>query len=978
MECSWTNLSEWKRSPDGKYVVRDYASKEFDDVVRSVERLQPDIKVKQMRALAELIDSSWSSGQEYKKYMLASYYDGSNSTELGQVNSSFAIALSTKAWLPAVNHNGFPYKAELSPTPECLRKGCNLFQQSDNNRRLLYCHVPYIGAQLNDYSFIKHLRLKEDVSSEELLELLHKWSASNIEEGHFTTSVDHMRSVYLFMRRKSEEEEQDLGITAIRDTFMSEKVVFVPLDPKTRQQDRVGKFYSVHDVCWYDNSTILFNRLKDGEPIPDHLPKILSYFYLHSSTGIDIKHTFFYFGVSQNLKTQWLLDLLEFNASFSHRVEPKEAQNFRTLIEQVIRPSEDFSEQECEAEHHLKHASTVKFAYEQLKTMKVFPSKSKKWVSLEKLFIDDAPEISKYFDPSKIDFLFWPQNSGRESAKEFPCHLAETFYIPLLSGSFSKEFAAGQTRQYVPLQMSMHYMVPVIQKFIHARFPHLYESLQNKQGIDEYLKRLRFFSVIELNCIYSIQFPGKEDIRSEPVSLKGYSLNDDPHRPVIYAVVNEMGRITDKHSLVQVLCSIFFRDSTVTDEASTFLSALVLDDLQSKNDQVLFMESRHLENHLPAETSEWCVPLPNMPNQPLINKNATEQFQQEMVEEATQEGEEHDTGETKMKAWPPNASVHVALAEKVEGHGKRMGGAIKSLSRPHEEEEDTVTRDYVQKVKGEEGVRDDESKILTSPTAPRTKTLSNTSTGFPPPPALKSESSSTSLPSEDHHQQQQPSQAVGISGHTDGSHQPKEVGKATEERPQTRQVGNEKEEMEHTGEKVVTSPHSHGPQKPARALDFVNAESVDLSSLMRTIEVNTEHALVPDDQESRSKMEIGRWGEQFIYSYLKHQQTLPDQTKITSIKWINEQAETGYPFDIEIEVNSRQTMYIEVKTTSTPDKVMVPMSWKELHFAQEKGQLYLLFRVYNARKSAGEVRIKWLQNLFRHIETHPVKLFLTL
>ena len=949
-------------------------------MVKSIEHLKPDMKVKQMIALAELIDSCWSSGQEYKKYMLASYCDGSNSTELGQVNSSFANALSTKAWLPAVNHDGLPYWANPVQGPECLHKGCDLFQQSDVNKRLLYCHVPYIGAQLRDYSFIKHLRLKEDISSEELLELFNKWSATSTEEGHFTTSMDHMRNVYLFMRRKSEEEEQVFGTTGIRDTFKSRKLIFVPLDPKTRQQDRAGKFYSVHDVCWNDNSTILYNRLKNGEPIPDHLPKILAYYYYyHSSTISDIKHAFLYFGVSQTLKMQWLLDLLEFNASFSPRVEPKEAQNFRTIIEQVIRPCEDFSEQEYEGELYMKHTPNVAFVHDKLKTMEVLPSKSKKWVSLGKLFIDDAPEVSKHFDPSKIDFLFWPNGSGRESAKELPSHLAEIFCIPLLSGSFGKEFAAGQMRPYLPLQTSMHYMVPVIQKFIHANFPQLCVSLQNQQGIDEYLKRLRFFSVIELNCIYSIQLLGN-DIRSEPVSLRGYSLDDDdPHRPVIYAVVNEMGKIMEKRSLVQVLSSIFFRDVTVTDEASIFLNTLVLEDLQNEDDQTLFMKSHELEQQLPAETAEWYVPLPDTPSRPMISKNTTEQFpQEEIVEEEAQEGEEHDTGEIKMKAWPPNSSVHVALAEKVEAHGRRVGAAMKSLPRPPEEEEDTVTLGYVQKVKGEEGMQEDESKMPRSPTSPSTKTLSNTSSGFPPlSPGLQTQSSSTSVSSEDHHQQQ-PAQAVGTRGHIDKAAPAKEVSKDAEERPRRRQAGNGEEEKARTGEHMVKSAPSHGPQKPAKSFSFTNIESVDLSSLMQTVEVDIEQALVPDYQESSSRMEVGRWGEQFIYSYLKNKQALPNQTKITSIKWINAQAETGYPYDIEVEVNSMQTMYVEVKATSTPDKVMIATSWNELHFAQEKGESYLLFRVYNAGKSVREVRIKWLQNLFGHIETHPVRFFITL
>ena len=87
------DISEWKRSPDGKYTVRDYYCKEFDLIVESVSTLSPHMQVQQMTALVNMLDQCWDA--IYKQFVNATYHDGSNTHELGTTMSTFGRTLAT-------------------------------------------------------------------------------------------------------------------------------------------------------------------------------------------------------------------------------------------------------------------------------------------------------------------------------------------------------------------------------------------------------------------------------------------------------------------------------------------------------------------------------------------------------------------------------------------------------------------------------------------------------------------------------------------------------------------------------------------------------------------------------------------------------------------------------------------------------------------------------------------------------------------
>eukprot|EP00466_Bigelowiella_natans_P015493 jgi/Bigna1/91527/estExt_fgenesh1_pg.C_1040037 len=79
---------------------------------------------------------------------------------------------------------------------------------------------------------------------------------------------------------------------------------------------------------------------------------------------------------------------------------------------------------------------------------------------------------------------------------------------------------------------------------------------------------------------------------------------------------------------------------------------------------------------------------------------------------------------------------------------------------------------------------------------------------------------------------------------------------------------------------------------------------------------------------------IGDWGERFVFEHLK--QRYGDTAKV---QWINEEGETGYPYDITVRDLTGNKLFIEVKTTVT-SSFSFPISWNELIFAAENSRKY--------------------------------------
>ena len=119
-----------------------------------------------------------------------------------------------------------------------------------------------------------------------------------------------------------------------------------------------------------------------------------------------------------------------------------------------------------------------------------------------------------------------------------------------------------------------------------------------------------------------------------------------------------------------------------------------------------------------------------------------------------------------------------------------------------------------------------------------------------------------------------------------------------------------------------------------------------------------------------------RLGEQLVYEQLCDKWKNSESTEV-EIAWLNEKGEQYRPYDICITYkNNNRTDFIEVKSTSSPHCEFFNISSAELKFANEKGESYFIFFVFNALESNASVT--YFSNLRNKLDSNQVSLLLQL
>ncbi|CAF3404047.1 unnamed protein product [Rotaria socialis] len=116
----------------------------------------------------------------------------------------------------------------------------------------------------------------------------------------------------------------------------------------------------------------------------------------------------------------------------------------------------------------------------------------------------------------------------------------------------------------------------------------------------------------------------------------------------------------------------------------------------------------------------------------------------------------------------------------------------------------------------------------------------------------------------------------------------------------------------------------------------------------------------------------GRLGEELVFRYL--QSKYPDD----DIKWMNQDAEHGTPYDIHLIVKSdnNQERFIEVKTTRSFDHNSFPVSIGEVEHLLQHPSNYYIYRVYYADKAESSI-ITIMNRIKLNLERKYLKLLMT-
>ena len=900
------NLQDFRRLPPGPYTLNDWECEEFMNIVESLEQIESiSDKQARMKTLAEILDKGWTN--EYHKYVQAHIHGSSRC--IIPVASSFKTSLATLPWLPSNSTN-------LSCA---LYRGCDLYYQSKRLCSLLHSHVPYVGVELKNSDFIQLLGIKQDVSATEILAYLREWcGASQKENKPFVTSIDHIATVYVYLKSES-EKEAFAGESAINDAMQTEDLVFVPDQYEMDAEDCFvackhipGHFSSVHKLCWMDPTTVLYYKQKHNKVLNKILPRVLQLYYgATAKLSIQLQQVFAHFGVPTTPNVASLVALLKCISDESATPAPNDVKNFTSVVLYM-------------AETYSDDVTTATFIRRSLQQACVFPTHDHKWVSLESpLLENDDKHIAKLFiDNDNVHFLQWPQELSAKSKSSRQrienrdaflqmCHIRKL--TTAVHPRIDKDF--GETRPVDELKEKLHHYVNLIQCFLYTHCKTQYNKLTTQQlGIA--LNRLQLLSRLKLECRYVITHECGEIMSSVASQVSSeYVDNEDP--PVIYISAAKIKLF----ALLPALMKLFMKDG-LDDEKhafNEFLQDLTINEPTSEETEGFF--KKHDLVALPDEDVVWVVPLPVSKKQSPAAEREEDQTEADSETEEESDSAEQEVQSTgQLKSWPPKAAVNLSD----DGQLKAKQSPATSKQEPSASANIVTAEDVQQSRKKHFGV--------------------HVSHDASPSPSLETKVETNTT-------------------HTETSSQKNVVHKQAELTNHEARNVPASQPVDTTGKRTQINPQD---------LQHSTVTLEDIQSFVESTELTMK--LIPDD-ELESQTITGRWGEEFVYEILRAKGCLPDGRKVDSISWVNEREESGNPFDIKVEVGSDQ-IFIEVKSTSSDTEEMVAISLNELKFAQQERKNFYLYRVYNAGKSSH--RLAFLGNVYEYFEKNGVRFFFKL
>jgi len=155
-----------------------------------------------------------------------------------------------------------------------------------------------------------------------------------------------------------------------------------------------------------------------------------------------------------------------------------------------------------------------------------------------------------------------------------------------------------------------------------------------------------------------------------------------------------------------------------------------------------------------------------------------------------------------------------------------------------------------------------------------------------------------------------------------------------------------------------------------------------------------EEEIVRDVLSPEIKKAIGRWGEMYVLEHLKKEyiSKYPNgrmeetkegfaiyikEKKVIEVHWLNKEEDRGEGYDIKLIENEKE-IFIEVKSTKSDSKEWFDISRKQWEFAQEKGDKFHIYRVYNAgsRKNARLIDIQDLSKQWKEgrLNAYPIRI----
>ncbi|XP_038973841.1 protein NO VEIN-like isoform X1 [Phoenix dactylifera] len=156
---------------------------------------------------------------------------------------------------------------------------------------------------------------------------------------------------------------------------------------------------------------------------------------------------------------------------------------------------------------------------------------------------------------------------------------------------------------------------------------------------------------------------------------------------------------------------------------------------------------------------------------------------------------------------------------------------------------------------------------------------------------------------------------------------------------------------------------SSEPKSKVSDSAIVPVADTDLSNLSTSLDKDRLFLQSPDENQSRK---TGRLGELIAYKYFI------EKLGSGSVKWVNEENETGLPYDLITGENEENREYVEVKATKSASKDWFSISMREWQFAVDQGDSFSIAHVVLLGPKKASITL--LRNPFKLCQQNALRL----
>ncbi|XP_065672427.1 uncharacterized protein LOC100210004 isoform X4 [Hydra vulgaris] len=962
--CWNSYFQTWDKTSDETYILHDLECPELSQII--------DAQVlHEIQQFLLVLDQHWNA--EFSKYDLSRpscLVESTSGHFVAKTYSSLLLKMRFSKWLP-----------DNLKIPK-LHQPIDLYFSNDEILSLMGKKVNYLSNQVKCKDLILSLGVQTDIKFESFVKEFQSWR----EESLFSTSYDHSINIYKYY------EKHQLGYSNIINELMQYPFVFLPHDQKAQKFSNStsvleGKFFSVNSLCWEDPSGILSNFKEEiaiRRTLSSYYPKDLLNFFVNK------------LGVNRYPSIQEYINLARSIASktvLPDKVACEKLFNLFSvlghmfIINSKLKELNELSFSESTEERKQQYEDLASFIDPQLLYVHgkdimeehIFPTSNNTFYCISELpLLAEYDSLSKVFQESgQVPLIFFDSVLNMISVnntKRITDSCLLKFFkimiffkacgIRLLSDVFMEPeiTTTFMERGCSKWEKTLHDISPIVQRYLKAKIPLVYEQLCSKD-FHTYLQNSTIFTVKKLEAVYRLSDRDSVNISQVKIALV---LDAEAKHATVYITSEYAEEKSKFENILDEILNLFVGSNEkykeeLLDFILTYLSAKYKDEcLKRKNIPEISSPEKiwHYSEPKLIKYSHQTAPV---------------------VKELPIENASLPVENKGLTCWPPRNPAglgFVAKPESLKNAEKEVHEKWKAPVYPECAENNYLVEPIAnQSLERNSNTLSHKAKaesdylVVNQNFNSMNEVLNNLQ-------QINSVGAQSCLSSNSDKVCSLPSNPVAV------------YSVICDERLNQWKKWNQVNQtiIPHNEQLPLRNKNnfSCGKQKSCNFEKFENPviedQYEDLPIIIQGTLKDFEKSQFDKEKSDRS----GHFGEYIVYRHI--QEIYKDDITEGKVKifWLNEREETGVPYDIKIEFTDQKVVsessnikciYIEVKTSYLDGKNQFEISANQLRFAFDQQASFHLYRVTGLNEN---LRIRRLVNLSMYMDSKSVQLFMVL